>query len=219
MKKNLNIKSDLNVRKTAAIFCGLLVLLLVAGSSIAMADTGLSENSKALEPGLAPVNPDFIKYQQAKTSNQLEPSDGHGTGFIPSTVDLSHLSPISYGKVSFPAYYDLRTLNKVTPVKDQGNAGTCWAFATYGSLESYLMPGKTWDFSENNLKNLLSPKYSNGFDFPEGGNSFMSTAYLARWSGPIDEKDDPYDPDSEVSPEDKTVKKHVQNVLFLPYRQ
>ena len=76
-----------------------------------------------------------------------------------------------------------------------GNAGACWAFATYASLESYLMPGENWDFSENNMKNLLSSAYPEGFDRDnpnDGGNEFMSTAYLARWSGPVAESDDPY---------------------------
>jgi hypothetical protein len=105
-------------------------------------------------------------------------------------------------------------------VKDQGNAGNCWAFATYASLESYLMPIEHWDFSENNLKNLLSPAYPEGFDLNEGGNMFMSTAYLTRWSGPISGSNDPYRDSSTYSPSELglPLQKHVQNVLFLPGR-
>jgi len=70
------------------------------------------------------------------------------------------------------------------------------AFATYGSLESNLLPDATWDFSENNLKN------THGFDWSycDGGNGDISTAYLARWNGPITETDDPYNASSGTSP-------------------
>ena len=60
--------------------------------------------------------------------------------------------------LSLPSYYDLRDEGRVTPVGDQQQCGCCWAFATYASQESYLRPGETLDFSENNLKNL------HGFD-------------------------------------------------------
>ena len=63
----------------------------------------------------------------------------------------------SYGAGDIlPSSYDLRTLNMITPVKDQDGAAVCWCFSTYGSLESYFMPGETWSFSENNMKNQLS---------------------------------------------------------------
>jgi C1A family cysteine protease len=44
------------------------------------------------------------------------------------------------------------------------------------------------------MKNLLSSAYSEGFDRSpnDGGNRLMATAYLTRWSGPVQESDDPY---------------------------
>ncbi|AKB55149.1 Chitin binding protein [Methanosarcina barkeri MS] len=220
MTKKCNTKNNLNVKKRVVILSGLLVLLLSIGSSIAIADTNLSDNNKVSQLAFAPKNPDFVKYQQEKISSQ--PSiNGHKTGLFPTIVDLSHLRTVSGSTVSYPARYDLRTLNKVTPVKDQGKAGTCWTFATYGSLESYLMPGKSWDFSENNLKNVLSSDAPEGFDYSDGGNILMSTAYLARWSGPVKESNDPYS-DSSVYSSDELrlpVYQHVQNVLVLPGRQ
>jgi len=239
MKKNFNIISILNVGKKLVIFSELLILFFVIGSSIAIADTEPSEINTASEiqsnalnqtdslPELkyAPENPKFTRYLNNKNYTQSAPSQSeYQTGFVPTPVDLSHLSDVSAGHVSAPAYYDLRTLNRVTDVRDQGHEGTCWAFATYASLESYLLPEENRDFSENNMKNLLSSAYPEGFDYTpdEGGNHLMSTAYLARWSGPVDEADDPYDPSnysSVYSPTGLRVQKHIRDVLIIPDRK
>ncbi|MFA5416341.1 MAG: lectin like domain-containing protein, partial [Methanoregula sp.] len=123
-------------------------------------------------------------------------------------------------RTALPAKYDLRANGKVSPVKDQGTAGVCWAFATVASLESTLLPGETWDFSENNMKNLLSDLYPEGFtrNFTAGANHKESTAYLVRWTGPVNQSDDPYNATSPYSPANLTVQKHVQRVDYVPDR-
>ena len=240
------MKKEVNIKKSRISFSELLALFLVIFISLAIVGVQLSEKKgeNSLKPGLAPENPDFVKSHSNNIFTQAAPSqDSHKTGFVVAPVDLNHLSKIStadasvpayYGlldtqsaskassnqaKLSAPASYDLRTLNRVTSVKDQGSAGVCWAFATYSSLESNLLPGENRDFSENNMKNLLSSSYPEGFDrgANDGGNEFMSTAYLARWSGPVAESNDPYSY-SGVSSGNPPLQKHVQDVLFLPDR-
>jgi C1A family cysteine protease len=54
---------------------------------------------------------------------------------------------------ALPSSYDWRTLNGVTPIKNQGSCGDCWAFSTVGPLESQILlkDGVTVDLSEQYL--------------------------------------------------------------------
>ena len=174
----------------------------------------------------APLNPEFLTYINSwkdgtRSSNTL---GGYNLGKLPPSVNMSYLSgqkiPLAQSSglartgTWYPESYDLRDMGKVTPIKAQGACGSCWAFATYGALESSLLPAETWNFSENNLKN------THGFDnLPcQGGNMYISAAYLARWSGPVNASDDPYDAHSDSSPANLTVQKHVQDIYFIPDR-
>jgi len=51
---------------------------------------------------------------------------------------------------SVPASVDWTTKGAVTPVKDQGQCGSCWAFSTTGAVEGaeFLATGKLNSFSE-----------------------------------------------------------------------
>ncbi|WP_440944880.1 NosD domain-containing protein [Methanosarcina sp. T3] len=202
-----------------------------------------SENNGSIPDGnsssglfsLAPLNPDFEEYLENEESNEErmlltsgEPADGEteypATGLTPAPVDLSHLKTVESltGAGSYPVSYDLRTLGRVSPVRDQMDAGSCWTFGACAALESYILgtEGKSMDFSENNIKNLLSEDYPEGFDrtYDDGGNAFMTTAYFTRWSGPVSETDDPYDSHSGVSPADLPSLKRIQEVISLPER-
>jgi|GEM_PF-687541 len=150
----------------------------------------------------APLNPEFIKYQSGIDKAQQQNIGGHGLGLVPEPI-LPHFSETSLKglKATFPAKYDLRTAGTggtslLTSVKDQRNCGACWTFSIMGNIEAFAKKfglGE-YDLSENNLKEC------NGFAYSPcaGGNTSMSSAYLARKSGPISELNDPYI-DSETS--------------------
>ena len=122
--------------------------------------------------------------------------------------------------VNLPSKYDLRDYGLVTPIKDQGGSGSCWAFSTLGALESYLLKYEniSYDFSENNMKNLMGIYGLNGTDWADGGNYYMALAYLLRWSGPVNETQDPFDDTSTSSKSNLNLTKYVQDVLYIPVR-
>ncbi|WP_321428516.1 lectin like domain-containing protein [uncultured Methanolobus sp.] len=195
------------------------------GTNLTVQDESLQINSmnsssfvNSANLSVSELNPDFIEYMERQQSNvkSMAVDDERLNGVIPCPVDFSYLNPINftYSVASYTSSYDLREQGKVTSVKNQGSCGSCWSFATYGSLESTLMPEENFDLSEQNLKNL------HGFnkDGCNGGTHLMSTAYLARWDGPVLEADDPYNPDNSSSPSLDPVK-HINKVLFLPLRQ
>lgn len=128
------------------------------------------------------------------------------------------ISNASYND-SLPSSYDLRKLGYVTPVKDQGSGGNCWAFAVLGSLESAILKATnvTYDFSEENFKNVMAQFSDYGWTnrIPNtGGNSEMGLGYITSWLGPVNEIDEEYSPTSLLSPVLPSVV-HVQNIAFL----
>jgi len=63
---------------------------------------------------------------------------------------------------SLPTSIDWRTKNVVTPVKDQGNCGSCWAFSAVGQFES------DWALAGNKLTKF-SPQQVVDCDSQDGG--------------------------------------------------
>lgn len=138
--------------------------------------------------------------------------------YISDTLDYTCEYSYETGRVSLqktgeditlPALYDMRKENRVTEVRDQGDSGTCWAFASLAALETTLMPDEKLQFSVDNMT------MNNGFGIEqfEGGQYRMSIAYLASWKGPVLEKDDPYG-DDETNADLKAVK-HLQEAQII----
>ncbi|MDU2829359.1 MAG: C1 family peptidase, partial [Anaerococcus sp.] len=210
----------------------LTLILFILTSPISNAQTDLKENisfdkdayinskevnkeEKQIE--FQDVNPDFYDFQKS-VNKQKSGRDGENSynGFRPEPYRIFYGNKKENKEnrqmaQNFPSSYDLRNHRKLTPIRNQGPNGSCWAFASYGSLESTLMP-TYHDFSEKHMRN------THGYDWDptQGGNRAVSTAYLARWSGPINESDDPYAPFEFYSNPNLIRSMDLKAVWYLP---
>lgn len=139
MKMKINTKRNTNTNKKAIVLCGLLLLAFLVSTSISTA---------SVAPIKPRVNPAFTEYSRIPGKPIAGTAFNASNGYIPVPFEANFTKRTPLPSTPPPSSYDLRTQNKLTPIKHQGRAGSCWAFATYGSLESFLMPLETQDFSE-----------------------------------------------------------------------
>ena len=128
--------------------------------------------------------------------------------YIENFVDIRQ---VRKGQV-LPEKYDLRDTGRVTPVRDQGRFGTCWAFASLGALETTLMPKEEQCYSTEHM--TLNNSYN--LDLSTGGEHTVSIAYLAAWQGPVYEKDDPYG--DGISSRGLKAVKHLEEAIVVKNR-
>ncbi len=91
-------------------------------------------------------------------------------------VDLSDLNTGTFSRrrVSLPSKFDLRDEGRSTSVKDQGELGFCWSFASTASMESNIITKKINNATSENL------------DLSETGGSWFSC------NGTTDKSDSTY---------------------------
>jgi cathepsin F len=120
---------------------------------------------------------------------------------LKNTVNtISHSAPSGPRRSFQPAAaesFDWRDYGAVTPVKDQGNVGTCWAFSAIGNIEGqwYLAKKELVSLSEEFLVDC-----DGSFDAEQnhadcsifGGWPYLAYGFIIDAGGVPTEADDPY---------------------------
>jgi C1A family cysteine protease len=81
---------------------------------------------------------------------------------------------------NLPASVDWRAKGAVTPIKNQGQCGSCWSFSTTGSLEglNFITNGNLLSFSEQQIIDCSSAYGNQGCD---GGWPFWALQYTQKY--------------------------------------
>ena len=114
---------------------------------------------------------------------------------IPRDTNPKPALKFSASSAKVPSSVDWRPKGYVTPVKNQGQCGSCWAFSTTGALEGqhFNSTGKLVSLSEQNLVDCSKGNYG-----CQGGWPYVADEYIMNNKGIDTEESYPYKAEDEA---------------------
>ena len=186
-QKAMNKKKRAQRKTTSLLLCLLLLALCLSGCDLSSLSRDTTKDS-ARQGGRTDTELQIIPVEEAARQQ---------------TVTQEEVQ-----EASLPSFWDGRLLGRSPKMQNQGNLGTCWAFAALGALDANLLPEEV-HFSADHM----AANNGYGIKIEEGGNAAIALAYLASWKGPVLEEDDPYG-DGKTAP-DAPARYHLQQAEYL----
>ena len=150
------------------------------------------------------LNPSYVNYLSLSDKEKKKQE------IIPETYVIDYIYKGTDETNELPSYYNLRNVNGknfITPIKNQGDLGICWAFSSIENAESYLLLTNDESYNPNSL--VLSPRqvdyvtstdgiidYKSPYEYRElttGGNFYMFSSAAAAGISLTSESQMPYD--------------------------
>ena len=123
---------------------------------------------------------DLTKQEFARTYLNLNYDAMASANFNPTVVKVSNAAPDEF---------DWRDYDRVSPVKDQGSCGSCWAFATVANLEGLYAAEKKDILTLSEQMIVDCDTYDSGCN---GGLMEYTFTWLQQNGGLMTDKDYPY---------------------------
>ena len=141
---------------------------------------GLKVEDNFNDPNIVRVNADGSKFENSTKKN--EPADVKAGTSTSSTTKTATQTTVS----AYPTTMNWKTSGIVTPVRDQGDCGSCWAFATVAMFESEAVRIKGRSVTSLNLAEQFLLKCDRNNYGCNGGNCISSSSLVLSKGLPLE---------------------------------